>query len=247
MSASVIVPQSGLDGVVKPQEPMQPEIPMDIQDQYNIIKGELTPEREEALFDSYKYLQDLGFADYLSGEIGDSVYLDSGLKENVLGVTQCGMPVGDIHCKVSLRPEIYDGSFENMDDGSLEHLVAKYHQVHTLAHELYHKDFLESQEGGDVVHALEELEYSESEIAGVVEMITEQRLANMYLEKDAMDLAKMVHDNTPYGKQLGRGKYIEDKFDGGMDGFLQYLAGGDVDKNIVTTYLDDIGIGPINK
>ena len=246
MSASVVVPQSGLDGVVKPQEPVQPEALTGFQYAQGTIRGDVTQERKYAISESYDYLKNLGFSDYLSGEIEGLVYLDQGLEKNVLGKTECGISEEDVYCRVLLKPEIYDKPFTKMKEGSPEHIAAKYHQVHTLAHEIHHKDFLESQKGMDVVNALEELGYAQSEIAGVIEMVTEKELIDMYAETGAEDMAFMARRNTPYRKQLERAYRIEDLFDGGMNGFLQALAGNDVDKKELDTYMAGIGV-PIHK
>ena len=247
MSASVIVPQSGLYGVVKPREPIRPEIQMDALSLQNPVEGEITPGRKEALFESYDYLRNLGFSDYLSGEMKGLVYLDSNLEKNVLGKTEC-MPVEEeLCCNVLLKPEIYDESFMKMKEGSPEHIAAKYHQVHTLAHELHHKDFLESQKGIDAVNTLEKLGYLQSEIAGVIEMVTENELIKMYAEVGAEDMAWMARRNTPYRKQLERAYMIEDKFEGGMDAFLQALAGNEVDKNTLDSYMGGIGVNMNHK
>ncbi len=243
MSASVVVPQSGLYGVVAPQEPIKPDALMDFQYASGTIQGEVTQERKDAISESYDYLKNLGFSDYLYGEIEGLVYLDRGLEENVLGRTECGLLENELYCNVLLRPEIYDESFVNMDANSQDYMAAKYKQVHTLAHELHHKDFLESQKGIDVVNVLEKQGYSQSEIAGVIEMVTESELIKMYAETGAEDMAWMARRSTPYRKQLERAYVIEDGFEGGMDGFLQALAGNDVDKGTLDTYMAGIGAG----
>ena len=243
MSASVVVPQSGLDGVVKPQEPMQPEALMDFQYASGTIQGEVTQERKDAISESYDCLKNLGFSDYLSGEIEGLVYLDRGLEENVLGRTECGSVEEELYCNVLLKPEIYDESFMKLKEGSSDYLAAKYKQVHTLAHEMHHKDFLESQRGIDVVNVLDKQGYSQSEIAGVLEMVTEHELIKMYAETGADDMAWMARRNTPYRPQLEHADVIEAGFEGGMDGFLRALAGNDVDKDSLDNYMAGIGAG----
>lgn len=209
---------------------------------YGSARGDVTHERKEALRDAYLYLDELGFLEKIGYESLSPVYLDSNMNGNVLGETSCKIRGARGKCDIALKAGLYDESFLKKTENSMEQLMAKYHQVHTLAHEQYHKKFFEDPEGIKIIGNLEQMGYSEDVIRGFSEMDTEYNVINMIEELGAKDVAWVARRSSGYRPQLEAAWYINSTFDGGYDAFRKELASGNLDKETADKYLPHIGL-----
>jgi len=214
----------------------------DIAKVYGAVRGDVTTERKEALRDAYLYLDELGFLEKMGYGSLSPVYLDSGMEGNVLGETSCKIRGARGKCDIALKAGLYDESFLKKTENSMEQLMAKYHQVHTLAHEQYHKKFFENPEGIKIIGNLEQLGYSEDIIRGFSEMDTEYNVIKMMEELGAKDIAWVARRSSGYRPQLEAAHYINSTFDGGYDAYRKELASGNLDKETADKYLPHIGL-----